>query len=81
MPTIYRESGFRYFFYSNEGNEPSHVHIEGKGGEMKIWLEPFGIEFAYGLSPRDQRVIVDAVSKNMKLFKEKWDGFTAQKSK
>jgi hypothetical protein len=34
MPTIYRENGFRFFFYTHEGNEPAHVHVIGKGGEM-----------------------------------------------
>ncbi|MFM9947502.1 MAG: DUF4160 domain-containing protein [Saprospiraceae bacterium] len=28
MPTILKWLGFRFFFYSNEGNEPPHVHIE-----------------------------------------------------
>lgn len=80
MPTIHRESGFRFFFYSNEGNEAAHVHITGKEGEMKIWLQPFGIEFSYGLSSKDQRVIVDIVRNNSKRFKEQWDEFATQKN-
>lgn len=28
MPTILRLLGFRFFFYSNEGTEPAHVHVE-----------------------------------------------------
>lgn len=48
---------------------------------MKIWLNPVGIEFFYGLSPRDQRVIMDTVRKNLQSFREKWNGFSAQKIK
>ena len=33
MPTILRKNGFRFFFYSNERNEPPHVHVVGRGGE------------------------------------------------
>ena len=38
MPTVLTKDGFRFFFYSREGNEPPNIHIIGKGGEMKIWL-------------------------------------------
>jgi hypothetical protein len=48
---------------------------------MKIWLEPINVAFSYGLSPRDQRVIIDIVRNNLRFFREKWDGFTAQKIK
>ncbi len=53
MPTIYREAGFRFHFYANEGKEPPHIHVIGRSGEMKIWIPSFGVEFAYNLSPRD----------------------------
>jgi len=34
MPTILLLAGWRLFFYSNEGNEPIHVHAEK--GEMEV---------------------------------------------
>ncbi|MBK8761744.1 MAG: DUF4160 domain-containing protein [Sulfuritalea sp.] len=38
-PTIFREGGFRFYFFSRE--EPRmHVHVQGQNGEAKIWLEP-----------------------------------------
>ncbi|WP_291603203.1 DUF4160 domain-containing protein [Bradyrhizobium sp.] len=27
MPTVLRWRSYRAFFYSNEGNEPPHVHV------------------------------------------------------
>lgn len=35
MPTVFRDGGFRFFFYSNEGDprEPVHVHVERSGME------------------------------------------------
>jgi Domain of unknown function (DUF4160) len=43
MPTVLRQDGFRFFFYSNEGDprEPPHVHVMRGGGEAKVWLRPF----------------------------------------
>ena len=48
-PTVFREQGFRFFFYSRE--EPRmHVHVRSANGDTKFWLEP-SIELAenYGL--------------------------------
>ena len=28
----------RFFFYSNEGSEPPHVHVESGDGTAKLWL-------------------------------------------
>jgi hypothetical protein len=50
-PTVFRERGFRFFFFSRE-EERMHVHIHCAVGEAKYWLEPT-IELArnHGLSP------------------------------
>ena len=38
-PTIFRESGFRFFFFSREESR-MHVHVHCSHGEAKFWLEP-----------------------------------------
>jgi hypothetical protein len=43
MPTVYRERGFRFFFWSNERNEPPHVHVESGDGYAKFWLTPVSL--------------------------------------
>ena len=42
MPVLSGVRGYRFFFYSNEGNpaEPVHVHVEKNGLEAKFWLMP-----------------------------------------
>lgn len=42
MPVVFRERGFRFFFYSNEGSprEPVHIHVEKDDVEAKFWLNP-----------------------------------------
>jgi hypothetical protein len=49
-PTIFRQSGFRFFFFSRE-EARMHVHVYSGDGEAKFWLEP-EIELAknYGIS-------------------------------
>ena len=61
MPTILLVKGWRVFFYSNEGNEPMHVHARKGGAECKFWIDSnrFQIEedFASGLTPQLRREI------------------------
>ena len=42
MPVVFRQSGLRYYFFSNEGEppEPRHIHVKGGGRDAKVWLEP-----------------------------------------
>ena len=40
MPTVLREEGYRFYFYSHEPNEPPHVHVDKGGSTAKFWLEP-----------------------------------------
>jgi hypothetical protein len=52
-PTVFREGGFRFYFFSREERR-MHVHVQGQSGEAKFWLEPT-IELAQhvGLSRRE----------------------------
>ena len=38
-PTIFRERGYRFFFFSREESRP-HIHIYCGDGEAKFWLDP-----------------------------------------
>ncbi|MDQ1363001.1 MAG: hypothetical protein QG652_861 [Pseudomonadota bacterium] len=38
-PTIFKERGYRFFFFSRE-EERMHVHIVSGYGEAKYWLSP-----------------------------------------
>jgi hypothetical protein len=80
MPTILRENGYRLFFYSREGSEPPHIHIIGKGGEAKIWLQPVEISKSYNLGAKEQRDILKIVKANIELLLTKykeWHGLNS----
>jgi hypothetical protein len=40
VPTILITSGYRFFFFSLEGQEPPHVHVEQAERYAKVWLGP-----------------------------------------
>ena len=72
MPTILIKKGFRFFFYTNEGNEPPHIHVIGKGGEAKIWLNPIEIAHVYNLAFMERRQILIITEENVNLFMDAW---------
>jgi hypothetical protein len=39
-PTVLKIGQFRFHFYSDEGNEPPHIHVSTNDGECKFWLKP-----------------------------------------
>ena len=38
-PTVFREDGYRFFFFSREESRV-HVHVVSGDGEAKFWLKP-----------------------------------------
>jgi hypothetical protein len=75
MPTVLRNGRWRFFFYSNEGSEPAHVHVECAGGVAKLWLTPVALVGSTRLKPGDLREIERLVRLNRKLLLEAWDDF------
>ena len=51
MPTVRRIGSARFFFYSNEGSEPPHVHVEQGGSVAKFWLAPVSLAGVTSSSP------------------------------
>lgn len=75
MPVVFRESGLRYYFFSNEGSprETPHVHIKGGGRDAKIWLEPdVSIADSYGFHSAELARILRVVSKRRDLILKAW---------
>lgn len=50
MGEVLRAEGFRFFFWSNEGSEPPHVHVERGDGYAKYWLAPVRFDYSVGFN-------------------------------
>lgn len=53
-PTVFREGGYRFYFFSREESRV-HVHVHCAEGEAKFWLEP-RIELAQNLGLNDRQI-------------------------
>jgi len=72
MPTIKKVGPYRFFFYSNEGTEPIHVHVQREGRLAKFWLEPVALAGTSGFTGQELRKIEKLVVAKRDKFVEAW---------
>lgn len=75
MPTIHRSGPYRLFFYSADGDEPMHVHVERDACEAKFWLDPVRLEGTSGFGSRELRRVEALVRLRAARLRETWDEY------
>ena len=78
MPTVLRIKGYRFFFFSNEGKEPIHIHIERAESYAKFWLDPVRIAIGFGFSSNELNELHSIIEEYQDQIVEKWDEYFAQ---
>jgi hypothetical protein len=73
MPTVLRLSGFRFFFYSLEGSEPRHIHVEHGNKVAKFWLQPVSLAESQGFRSHELNRLRALVIEHRATFQEAWD--------
>lgn len=80
MPVVFRDSGFRFHFYSFEGSprEPVHIHVTRPGGTAKLWLFP-EVRPAYNrrLTPRELRTVEEIAARRRQEILDGWNAHFA----
>lgn len=79
MPTVLRSNGYRFFFYSADGDEPAHVHVVKGDCEAKVWLSDGAVALNLGFSARDLREIVRNTREQRDAFLEAWNDYFADR--
>ena len=71
-PTIHRERGYRFFFFSRE--EPRmHVHVVCADGESKFWLDPeVGVARNIGMTEKQIREARRIIEEHGDEFRAAW---------
>jgi len=73
MPTVLRVGPYRLFFYSGNGDEPSHIHIERDDSMAKFWLEPVRYQRSWGFSRKELNRIQRLVEEHNEELLRSWD--------
>ncbi len=75
MPKVLDYEGYRYFFFSNEGDplKPAHIHVRKDRKIAKFWLEPdVSLAKSWGFQSRELKAIRNVVEDNQEMFKKRW---------
>ena len=75
MPTVLRSGPYRLFFYSNETNEPAHIHIQRERKLAKFWLRPVALASATDFSAKELRKLEALVNENQTQLLESWNEY------
>lgn len=75
MPTVLRIAGFRFFFYSNESNEPPHIHVERGDSVAKFWLEPAELVSSAGFTAKEINQLRKMVIENKEQLLDSWHAY------
>ena len=75
MPTVLRVAGYRFFFFSNERQEPAHIHVERGDAHAKFWLGPIALASSHGFWSGELSEVRRLVEEHGDYFLEQWDEF------
>ena len=72
MPTVLHVGRYRFYFFSNEGAEPPHIHIKAAEDQAKFWLDPIALASNYGFKAHELNEIEQIVREHQVEFLEAW---------
>jgi hypothetical protein len=74
MPTLLRWNGYRFYFFSSDGDEPPHVHVDRDEATAKYW-SPVRLARQIGYNPRELRAVEEKILEEQARFLEAWHGY------
>jgi hypothetical protein len=77
MPTVLRAGPYRFYFYSGDGAEPAHVHVERDENTAKFWLDPVRLQDSGGFGRVEIRRLRSIVEQNAEVLLRSWNEFFA----
>ena len=75
MPTILRSGPYRFFFYSSNGVEPPHIHVEREEKIAKLWLNPLRVQSGGGFSQHELMRIRRLVDQHQDEILGTWNDY------
>ena len=72
MPTVLQIGPYRFYFFSNEGDEPPHIHVKSGGSEAKFWLHDLSVAVNAGFPAHEIGAIVRHLRPQRDLLEGKW---------
>jgi hypothetical protein len=80
VPTVLRVGPYRFFFFSNENDEPPHVHVRRDRGLAKFWLEPVTLAESANFAAHELGAVRDLVAQHRGKLLLAWHEYFSGKS-
>ncbi|NCC62322.1 MAG: DUF4160 domain-containing protein [Verrucomicrobiae bacterium] len=74
MPTVLR-GPYRFYFYSHEPGEPSHIHVDREAFSAKFWLQNVELARNLGFAAHELKIIKKLITENQNQLLEAWYGY------
>ena len=75
MPEVFRAEGYVFWFFSNEGNEPIHIHVRRAGGYAKFWIDPLLLDSSRGLKVPELSRAEELIGERLEEIRRKWHDY------
>lgn len=78
MPKVFEWNGYRFHFYSDEGDprEPVHIHVRKGRDNAKFWLRPdVTLAFNRGFAPQVLSELVRVIEARRELIEGVWHDY------
>lgn len=77
MPVVFRVGSLVFFFYSDEGLEPPHIHVRrgtpSADAAGKWWLTPMSCVYCEGFKAAERRRIESTISARRQEILDAWN--------
>jgi hypothetical protein len=80
MPVALRVKGYRFFFFSLEGNEPPHIHVEQAERFAKFRLDPVSLVKSRAFRSGELLEIQKIIEEHQDILLEKWNEHFSRRS-
>ena len=76
MPKVFDWNGYRFHFFSNEGDprEPIHVHVTRAAATAKFWITPeVGVAYNKGFSAKVLSQLLSVIEDRAEEIERAWN--------
>lgn len=73
MSTILRIDGYRFYWYSNENDEPIYIHVRRENMKAKFWLSPVKKAKNIGFTEHELSKIAEMIEANQTEIENAWN--------
>ena len=78
MPKVFEWNGYRFHFFSNEGDprEPAHIHVTRERDTAKFWLRPeVTVAYDRGFNPKVLSQLSRVIEERRDEIESAWHDF------